>query len=403
MYQIILAVGLLIFAAHALSFVFKKTLIPDVLILIIFGIVIGPVLHLVSSSDFGKIGQVITTIALVVILFESGCSLNFRVLMNSFKTSGFLTLASFIVTTVIVTFFSLSFLDLNFISSLMLGVILGGTSSAVVVPITNVLDIEPSTKTTLLLESAATDVLCILTLFSLVEFYEQDQAFNIIKFISSIGASFIMAIVFGLFAGTVWLIIIDKIKNFPNTLTTTIAWLFIVYGLTELFGYSGPIAALAFGLILTNYQSFGFINNFILAKHDIKPLTKTELDFYRELVFLLKIFFFIFLGIQFEIKEYNLLAFAIVLVFFIFIFRIPMTKILFKETSFTDKSYISMMAPKGLAAAVLASIPLTYNVPGSEVIIDIVSMVVVFSIILCAVLVMMFRFNFVKRLYQKVL
>lgn len=109
MYQIILAVGLLIFAAHALSFVFKKTLIPDVLILIIFGIVIGPVLHLVSSSDFGKIGQVITTIALVVILFESGCSLNFRVLMNSFKTSGFLTLASFIVTTVIVTFFSLSF------------------------------------------------------------------------------------------------------------------------------------------------------------------------------------------------------------------------------------------------------------------------------------------------------
>ena len=118
---------------------------------------------------------------------------------------------------------------------------------------------------------------------------------------------------------------------------------------------------------------------------------------------MLKIFFFIFLGIQFEIKEYNLLAFAIVLVFFIFILRIPMTNFLFKETSFTDKTYISMMAPKGLAAAVLASIPLTYNVPGSEQIIDIVSMVVVFSIILCAVLVMMFRFNFVKRLYQKVL
>jgi len=80
-----------------------------------------------------------------------------------------------------------------------------------------------------------------------------------------------------------------------------------------------------------------------------------------------------------------------------------MTKVLFKETNFIDKSYISMMAPKGLAAAVLASIPLTYNVPGSEEIIDIVSMVVVFSIIICAVLVMLFRFNFVKRLYQKIL
>src|SRR6056300_730578 len=401
MYQIILAVGLLIFAAHALSFVFKKTLIPDVLILIIFGIVIGPVFQIVSPSDFGKIGEVITTIALVVILFESGCSLNFRVLMSSFKTSGFLTLASFIVTTVIVTFFSLSFLDLNFLSSLMLGVILGGTSSAVVVPITNVLDIEPTTKTTLLLESAATDVLCILTLFSLVEFYEQDQAFNIIKFISSIGSSFVMAIVFGLFARTVWLIIMDKIKNFPNTLTTTIAWLFIVYGLTEMFGYSGPIAALAFGLILTNYQSFGFINNYILARHEIKPLTKVELDFYKELVFLLKIFFFIYLGIQFEIKEYYLLVFALGIVTAVFMSRIPLTKYLFKRVDFEDRSYISMMAPKGLAAAVLASIPLTHNIPGSEQIIDIVSMVVVFSIILCAVLVMAFRFKLIKNLYRK--
>ena len=109
MFQIILAVGLLIFAAHALSFIFKKTLIPDVLILIIIGIVIGPFLHLVTPEDFGKIGEVITTIALVVILFESGCSLNFRILINSFKTSGFLTLASFIVTTVIVTFFQYVF------------------------------------------------------------------------------------------------------------------------------------------------------------------------------------------------------------------------------------------------------------------------------------------------------
>src|SRR5210317_2485243 len=403
MHHIILSVGLLIFAAHALNFIFKKTYIPDVLVLIIFGIVLGPIFHIIQPQDFGRIGQVITTIALVVILFESGCSLDFKVLVNSFKTSGYLTLLSFFMTTLIVLTFAIVFLNMSFLSGLMLGVILGGTSSAVVVPITDVLNIHPETRTTLLLESAATDVLCILTLFSLIEFSELNQSFDLIKFISSIGTSFVMAVVFGLLSGTLWLIIIDKLKNFPNSLTTTIAWLFFFYGITEVFGYSGPIAALAFGLILTNYQSFGFINNFILAKHEIKPLTKTELDFYRELVFLLKIFFFIFLGIQFEIKEYSLLVFAIALVFFIFIFRLPITKVLFKETNLIDKSYISMMAPKGLAAAVLASIPLTYNVPGSEEIIDIVSMVVVFSIIICAVLVMLFRFNFVKRLYQKIL
>jgi NhaP-type Na+/H+ or K+/H+ antiporter len=59
------------------------------------------------------------------------------------------------------------------------------------------------------------------------------------------------------------------------------------------------------------------------------------------------------------------------------------------------------MAPKGLAAAVLASIPFTYNIEGSDQIIDIVSMVVIFSIILCALLVVLFRFALFKKLYQK--
>ena len=86
MHHIILSVGLLIFAAHALNFIFKKTYIPDVLILIIFGILLGPIFHIIMPQDFGRVGQVITTIALVVILFESGCSLDFKVLVRSFKT-----------------------------------------------------------------------------------------------------------------------------------------------------------------------------------------------------------------------------------------------------------------------------------------------------------------------------
>jgi len=223
MHHIILSVGLLIFAAHALNFIFKKTYIPDVLILIIFGILLGPIFHIIMPQDFGRVGQVITTIALVVILFESGCSLDFKVLVRSFKTSGYLTLLSFFITTLIVLTFAIVFLNMSFLSGLMLGVILGGTSSAVVVPITDVLNIHPETKTTLLLESAATDVLCILTLFSLIEFSELNQSFDLIKFISSIGTSFVMAVVFGLLSGTLWLIIIDKLKNFPNSLTTTIA------------------------------------------------------------------------------------------------------------------------------------------------------------------------------------
>jgi len=76
----ILVIGLLVFFAHFLSLQFSKTNIPDVLVLMLLGILLGPVLGVVTPQDFGKVGSLIATIALVVILFESGTSLNLNVL-----------------------------------------------------------------------------------------------------------------------------------------------------------------------------------------------------------------------------------------------------------------------------------------------------------------------------------
>ena len=74
MYTTILVIGLLVFFAHFLSLQFRKTNIPDVLLLMVVGIVIGPIWGVATSQDFGKIGSLIATIALVVILFEGGTS-----------------------------------------------------------------------------------------------------------------------------------------------------------------------------------------------------------------------------------------------------------------------------------------------------------------------------------------
>jgi Kef-type K+ transport system membrane component KefB len=82
----------MVFFAHFLSLQFRKTNIPDVLVLMLAGILIGPVLGIVSPEDFGKVGPVIATIALVVILFESGTSLNLGVLGKSLAITVVLTL-----------------------------------------------------------------------------------------------------------------------------------------------------------------------------------------------------------------------------------------------------------------------------------------------------------------------
>ena len=53
----ILVIGMLVFFAHFLSLQFRKTHIPDVLVLMLIGIVIGPVLGIVKAEDFGKVGS----------------------------------------------------------------------------------------------------------------------------------------------------------------------------------------------------------------------------------------------------------------------------------------------------------------------------------------------------------
>src|SRR3990167_1013004 len=98
----ILVIGLMVFFAHFLSLQFRKTNIPDVLVLMLVGIVLGPVLSIVTPEDFGKIGSLIATIALVVILFESGTSLNLVVLGKSLATTGVLSLVCFVLTAAIV-------------------------------------------------------------------------------------------------------------------------------------------------------------------------------------------------------------------------------------------------------------------------------------------------------------
>ena len=81
----ILAIGLLVFAGHFLTGLFERTKIPDVLILMLAGIVLGPVLHVVTPEDFGQVGPVFTTLALIVILFEGGIHLSMRELGSAAK------------------------------------------------------------------------------------------------------------------------------------------------------------------------------------------------------------------------------------------------------------------------------------------------------------------------------
>jgi cell volume regulation protein A len=403
MSTIILIIGLLIFVSHFLAVLFRRTNIPDVLLLMVIGLVAGPLMAWVSPADFGKVGPVIATIALVVILFESGTSLRLDVMLKSLGTTGKLTFGCFIATGAIVTAVAMLALGMPLLSALLLGVILAGTSSAVVIPMVASLRLQEATGTVLVLESALTDVLCIVGVFALLHVVTNGDV-GAGKLIGGVLASLIFAAVLGIVGGVGWLLILGKVRDFPNTISTTIAYAFLIYGLSEFLGFSGAIAAMALGLTLTNLNQ-RWLKKLSGVDHKIEALTPMDIAFYREAVFLLKTYFFIYLGISIQFSDSVLALVALSMMALVFLMRIVLTRFVFAADSFSlrDSAIASMMAPKGLAAAVLASLPLQYGVAQGALIRDTAYMVVLVSIALCAVLIMGFSARPVQSLYAVLL
>jgi cell volume regulation protein A len=399
----ILAIGLMVFFAHFLTLQFRKTNIPDVLVLMLVGILIGPVFGLMTPADFGRVGSLVAAIALVVILFEGGTSLDMGVLGKSLGTTALLALTCFVLTIVIISSIGWYVLGLSLLPAIMLGVILGSTSAAVVIPLASALRMSEKPATVVVLESALTDVFSIVVVFALLQIHAQGEV-EAGRLIGSVLSALIFAAVIGVVGGIGWLIVLGKVRDFPNTISSTLAYVFIVYGLTELLGFSGAIAALALGITLTNYEKFG-LRRIPVINQQLVPLNEMDLMFYREAVFLLKTYFFVYLGISIHFSEVSLGLAALAMVVLIYTMRAVLVRYVARDDSYTlrDAAFTSMLVPKGLASAVLATLPFKYGVAGGDVIRDIAFMVVLVSITLTALLVMAYPMPLVQKLYAMVL
>jgi NhaP-type Na+/H+ or K+/H+ antiporter len=395
----ILSIGVLVFLSHFLSILFRRTNIPDVLVLMGLGLLLGPLLGVVQPGDFGKAGSVIATIALVVILFEGGTSLRIDVMRKALGLTSKLTLVCFVLTAAIVGGLGVVLLELQPLPAALLGAILAGTSSAVVIPMVESLRMSEKPATVLVLESALTDVLCIVSVFALLQVIGVGEV-EPGKMLGSVLSALVFAIVIGIAGGAGWLLILGKVRDFPNTISSTVAYAFIVYGVSEFLGFSGAIAVMALGLTLTNFEALG-LTRFKPLSRKVEALTELDIAFYREAVFLLKTYFFVYLGISIQFSGPTLAVVALGMMAAVFAMRLVLTRVVYRgpEYSLRDTALTSMLAPKGLAAAVLATVPLQRGVPGGEVIRDAANMVVLVSISLCAVLIILYSTRPIRRIY----
>ena len=385
--QLVIFIGLLIFVSHLFAGIFEKKGIPDVLMLMIIGIIIGPVLNLVTPESFGIVTGIFTTITLVFILFQGGLDLRFETMQSALRGMTFITCTNFGVTTLVVGLIAWLLLGLEPIPAFTLGAILGGTSSAVVIPLVKQLKLQESARTILVLESALSDVLCIVFVLALIQAYSAD-GIRVGAIVGSIISSFTLAALLGSVSALLWSVLLAKIRTIKNSMFTTPAFVFVIYGIAEVLGFSGAIAALAFGVTLANIDRFHLKTIQRFVNRGLNTFNDTEKQFFSEIVFLLKTFFFVFIGISIQFTNGWALLFGFFITIVIYILRIPVVKFSIYEALPTiDLTIMSTMVPKGLAAAVLASLPLQYGLPGGEMIRDLTYAVILTSIVLTSILI----------------
>ena len=384
-------IGLLIFTAHLFSEIFSRKRIPDVLFLIIIGLLIGPVFHWISPESLGNAGSLFSGITLVTILFESGTQLRFAALKDSFGGALKLTALNFIFSAVAVWLVGWLVLEINPVISMILGCVLGGTASAVVIPIVRQLRMSEKPAIMLILEAAIGNVFSIVLALALMQAIKSKHLeFGAI--LGNIFSSFILATVMGLIGAIFWALILDRIRNIKYSILTTPAFVFIIYGINEWMGFSGAIAALAFGIGLANIDAIynAWLKKFI--KKVPVNLNETERSLFSELVLLLKTFFFIYVGISIQLKQWQPIVIGLGISVLLFIIRIPAVRFaVSKKEGIPDKelAFMSALNPKGLTAAVLATQALIY-IPDFEIAMfvrNIVFSVILFSIVINSILI----------------
>jgi NhaP-type Na+/H+ or K+/H+ antiporter len=386
MATVILGIGILVFLAHFFTALFKRTRIPDVLLLMTLGVLIGPVFHLMSPQDFGKAGNVMSTLALIVILFESGIAMDPKSITKALRPSATIALPTFAATVGIVAAFSIYVLGTAPLVGWIAGAVLGGVSAAVVIPLVKSLGAGEVFANTMILESAMGDVLSIVLLLGLVQ-ASQSGDLNPARMLGAVVSSLLMAAFIGVFGGIAWLLVLNKVRQLPDTAFTTLAVVFILYGVADEMGFSGAIAALTFGATLTNYEELPIRRFAMFRQRELGEIDEKDVAFFMEILFLLKTFFFVYLGASIQFGEARLAGMAALLCAAIYLARAVIVRLLMRHESFAwnHLSLAAVMVPKGLVSAVLAGIAVEAKVPGAESLREFVYMVILVSVSVTAI------------------
>ncbi|MBN3037341.1 MAG: cation:proton antiporter [Candidatus Diapherotrites archaeon] len=379
----ILLIAIIILLGFIGNLIFKKTDIPNAVWLMGFGLLVGPVLELVDATLMQSVSEFFAALAVIIILFEGGINMELYKLFKQAPRSLFLAVSAFTLTVVITMVLSM-IVGFDPLVGALLGVIIGGVSSPIVIPIVSKIGgISENTQLILAIESAVTDALCIVVAIALMETLTVGGN-NIAVGFQWIASAFSVGAMIGLAVGIAWVPIMHRLEKFEYAYVVTLAMLLLSYAASEWLGGSGAIACLTFGVVLANGKE---IFDIIKYRKMAFQMGGTTREFHSLIAFLVRTFFFVYLGLLVTIQNISFILFGVILSIAVLGVRPISVLAATHKTNFSerDKQVMSIMLPRGLAAAVLANLPASRGIAGTSAFPDIVFTVILATIIITTI------------------
>jgi cell volume regulation protein A len=340
--------------------VFERTRIPDVIWLIACGWLLGPVLGILDQALLLEVAPFFAAFALIVILFNGGASLKLDGIARAAPRALLLALSGFALAAAVVA--ALSMLARaagllpeawTWLHGAMLGSILGGASSIIVMPAMSRSGIEPRIANLVNLESALTDALCVVSASACVVMLLRAGGPDVAPALL-LAKSFGVAFGVGAGAGLLWLFLLHLLRDSEHAYPVTLAGLLLLYVLVEALGASAAMGILTFAVVVGNAR---------LISRPLGMLTDIDLGlgvrgFHAQMSFIVKSFFFVLIGALLT-PPWPLLALGALLALALLAARVPAVALSVLGAGFDaqQRALITISLPRGMAAGVLATVP----------------------------------------------
>jgi len=303
--------GLLVLAFVANRLV-RFTRVPDVIILMATGVLIGPVLHWVNPDIFRGATHGFGNLALVLILFEGGLDLKLREILKHFGSGFFLSLFSYLLSMGAVAGVCRLALHASWVDALTIGAVLGCISSSIVLPVLQQVNLRREVKVTLVVEASFGDAFAVLAVTTLLDVAAGGSTAP--KAVAwALGSSIILAVASGILAGMLWSYLLPVLSDERFWHVLTFAAVLLVYSGVHFLKGNELVSVLVFGFTLSNFHAvrkrFHLEDTAGADWFDETPVKVDRqgrsaadhhhhqmLTFHGELAFLLRTFFFVLLG-----------------------------------------------------------------------------------------------------------